>query len=511
MRRSFHLAEAVIYWQKGALTESGGEGMPLLIIREDITRMEVDAIVSAGSAWKQKPNPVGGEEGSIHRKAGLRLLEALRRLGGIRTGAATLTRAYNLRCRYVIHTAGPVWRGGHYGEALLLRSCYLESLKLAAKHDLESIAFPLISTGTYGYPKAEAMQIASEVIREFLQEHDMTVYLVVYDRESFAVSNALFTGVQQFIDQHYVDERQLNRMRNSTTHRAYEKLLYCEVPDLGELLQSVPEERIRAEMLRLQEQKAIRDQIKRECDLPEQVEVELPCMPPEELLFCEQMPIHDVAEREAERVEQTEAELQRGPLWVDDGRTPEEPLRSTGPIRHPAGRMGGIRFGSRLNKRDTNDPPELAPLCQPKPAEKPASQPEAVWSAEKIEKMRKELERALEQLDESFGQMLLRLIDEKGISDPECYHRANVDRKLFNKIKNTPGYKPKKPTAVAFCIALQLDMEQTRALLSRAGYGMSRSNKFDVIIEYFITQGFYDVHAINQILWHHDQLLLGSG
>lgn len=420
--------------------------MPLYIIREDITRMEVDAIVSAGSAWKHKPNPVGGEEGSIHRKAGPGLLDALRRLGGIRTASATLTRAYNLRCRYIIHTAGPVWRGGHHGEELLLRSCYQESLKLAEKQGLESIAFPLISTGTYGYPKAEALNVATSVIREFLQEHDMTVYLVVYDRESFAVSNALFAGVKQFIDQHYVDERMFGRDPGREPRPEWERAL----------------EQRRRELA------ARRALLRQRLDEP-----------------AEELP---VADAEPPRLNQD----------FFASREAEEVVFPTAPLHEPMASHEPLR-----QRREE-------PACPPPGAADRSDDPICRKAPEDMESLQEALAQMLRKLDEGFPQMLLRLIDERGLKDSECYRRANVDRKLFNKIKNTPGYTPKKPTVMAFCIALELNMEQTRELLSRAGYGMSRSNMFDVIVEFFITRRVYDVHTINQVLWHYDQLLLGS-
>ena len=346
----------------------GGTVVPLYIIREDITRMAVDAIVAAGSARPGTPAPTGGVNGGIHKKAGQRLLDALRRLGGVRTGGATLTEGYDLPCRYVIHTAGPVWRGGSYGEEALLRACYREALQLAAVHKLESIAFPLISTGKYGYPKAEALRAATGEIRAFLQSHDMAVYLVVYDREAFRAGSELFDHVEQFIDQQYVDERYVLRNR------------------------------------------------------------------------C-------------------------GQDWAMQMRAPEAP--------RPCGTV------------------ERAPVGRAK-----------TRSAS--------LEQQLCQLDEGFPEMLLRLIDERHMKDSVCYRRANVDRKLFNKIKNTPGYTPKKSTAAAFCIALELDLSASRELLSRAGYALSRSSVFDVIVEYFITRGEHDVDKINQVLFHYDQPLLGS-
>lgn len=369
--------------------------MPLHIIREDITRMKVDAIVAAGSAAPGTPTPTGGVNGSIHRKAGARLIEALRRLGGIRTAGVTLTEGYDLPCRYVIHTAGPVWRGGHAGEETLLRACYREALQLAARRKFESIAFPLISTGKYGYPKAEAMQAATSEIRAFLLQHDMDVYLVVYDREAFRVSSGLFAGVEQFIDQHYVDAHYVARNTR-------------------------------------------------------------------EELWAQNFPAPAAS-------------------W-DDDRADAAPA--------PSAPKQTTDFGAEKAKRQ----------AMPSPCK--AVRPDSG--------IPRGLERQLQQLDEGFAQMLLRLIDEKGMKDSACYRRANVDRKLFSKIKNTPGYTPKKPTAAAFCVALELDMQGSRELLSRAGYALSHANMFDVIVEYFIVKGVYDVDTINQVLFAYDQPLLGS-
>lgn len=352
--------------------------MPLHIIRQDITRMQVDAIVAAGSAKEGTPAPTGGVNGRIHQKAGVRLLTALRRLGGIRTAGATLTPGYELPCRYVIHTAGPVWRGGSYGEATLLRACYQEALTLAEKQKFESIAFPLISTGKYGYPKAEALEIATTVIREFLREHDMTVYLVVYDKEAFRISGERFSGVEQFIDEHYVQRHYIGRNRSEDDWAAM-------------------------------------------------------------------------------------------PTAAPPAPSPVSAKKSAAPTMADA-----MSFAS-----DGDTPPELL--------------------------------RRLHHLDEGFTQMLLRLIDERGMKDSECYRRANVDRKHFSKIRNTPGYTPKKPTVVAFCIALELDLQGSRELLGRAGYALTRASMFDVIVEYFIARGERDVHTINQVLFAYDQPLLGAG
>ena len=348
--------------------------MPLHIIRNDIVTMAVDAIVSAANTELRNG---GGVNGRIHRKAGALFTAACQRLGGCRVGQAVITKGYDLPAKYVIHTVGPVWRGGNQGEEALLRRCYTESLTLAAKKQLETIAFPLISTGQHGYPKEKALPVATGAIRAFLEDHpDMTVYLVVFDRDAFALSSQLFERVEQFVDEAYVDVR-MNDPRWMLSRQA---------------------------------------------------------------MANRPAPMADV--------EQCAPSLPRAP--------------------HPQA---------------------------PRPVEQVDAPPG--------------LEQMLARMDEGFSQTLLRLIDERGMKDADCYKRANIDRKHFSKIRSNPAYQPKKTTAVALAIALRLSLEETRLFIGRAGHALSRASVFDVIVEFFISNGLYDIDQINQVLWAYDMPTLG--
>ena len=329
--------------------------MPLIIVRNDITKMSVDAIVNAA---KESLLGGGGVDGCIHRAAGPELLAECRRLGGCKTGEAKITGAYRLPCRYIIHTVGPVWNGGKYGEREQLASCYRTSLALAKERGCETVAFPLISSGVLGYPKDQALRVAVDTISEFLAENDMTVYIVIFDRAAYQIGNKLFADIAAYIDDHYVDT-------------------------------------------------------------------------------------HTDSRRERMR------------------------------------RMGIVESRMLTAYEDA---------------------PMAVGG----------LDEALAHLDTGFSETLLKLIDRSGKKDAEVYKKANVNRKLFSKIRNNPGYKPSKSTAIAFAIALELNLDETRDLIARAGYALSASSKFDVIIEYFIMQRDYDIFKINEALFAFDQSLLGA-
>ena len=350
--------------------------MPFEIVRNDITNMRVDAIVNTAN-----PRPVIGlgVDSAIHEKAGPQLLAARQEIGDISCGCAAITPAFGLDAKYVTHTVGPVWDGGRCGEETLLRNCYDNSLKLALAHGCESIAFPLISAGNYGFPKDKALQIAISAFSEFLLEHEMQIYLVVFDRKAFKLTEQLFQGVASYIDQNYVDSR--------------EQAVY----GVGSGIR--------------------RNRIRRRRDME----------------ICESAVLH-------------------------------ESLPCT---------------------------PIATPNAEPKP--KAAS-----------------LEDMLKQADAGFPETLLKLIDQTGKKDSEIYKKALLTKQHFSKIRNNPNYKPTKPTAIALALALELDLEATKDLIGRAGYALTNSSKFDLIIRYFIEQGNYNVVEINIALYEFDQILLGN-
>ena len=321
--------------------------MPFIIVRQDITKMNVDAIVNAANTGLRMG---GGVCGAIFNAAGAQKLQrACDQLGPIRTGEAVITPGFALPAKYVIHAVGPVYHEWSRAQAAaLLRSAYTRSLELAAEHGCASIAFPLISSGIYGYPKDAALREATAAITEFLAEQELDVYLAVFDRSSFQVSRQLLGQVDSYIDQHYVD-----------THH----------------------------MLR------------------------------------------------------------------------------------------------RSSWEMASAPPPLAAAP---------------------------LDDLLTQMDAPFADTLFRLIDSKGKTDVEVYKKANIDRKLFSKIRSVQGYTPKKPTILALAIALELTLAETDDLLERAGYALSHASKFDVIVEYFIVNGQYNIYDINQVLFAYDQPLLGA-
>lgn len=325
--------------------------MPLKIIRQDITKIKCDAIVNPTDP---KYSHGGGVDEAIHTAAGEELSRACLAQKPLGVGEAVMTPAFALPCRHVIHTVGPRWLGGSCDEEALLRTCYKAVLALAESHNCRSLAIPLIASGTFGFPKDRVLKIAVDVIGDFLLSHDMLVYIVVYDKSAYAISEKLFSDVISFL----------------------------------------------------------------------------------------------------------------GDACVDN------------------------EFGNLPKCSDTDFDAPMMCQCAPIGA--------------------KTLEDMLREMGRGFAETLFSYIDQKGMTDVECYKRANVDKKTFSKIKCNKNYKPSKITALSFAIALRLNLEETTHLLNTIGMSLSRSSKFDVIIEYFITTGNYkNIFDVNETLYQFDQVTLG--
>lgn len=336
--------------------------MPLLIVHDDITKLEVDAIVNAAN---RELKMGGGVCGAIFRAAGpSELQDACNHLSPIKTGEAVLTPGFNLPAKNVIHAVGPIYDVNKKVESKEnLSNAYMNSLKLAKDHDFESIAFPLISSGIYGYPKVEALEVATQTIKDFLNKHDLDVYLVIHDRETFEISKSLLKEVSDYID----NRLNIIPVSEEISRFEYEKHLESYAPQ------------------EFQIERKIKDEI-------------------------------------------------------------------------------------------------TAPS----------------------------LEDFISNIDDGFSKTLLKLIDSKEMTDVEVYKRANIDRRLFSKIRSDKNYSPSKRTAIALSIALNLSLSETNHLLGLAGFALSPSNVFDIIIEYFIVNEKYDIFEINEVLFKYDQPLLGS-
>ena len=320
-----------------------------------------------------------GVDGAIHKAAGPELLAECRTLGGCEVGSVKVTAAYRLPCKYIIHAAVPRWQGGKAGEREKLASCYRAALAAAKEKKCESVAFPLLSSGLFAYPKDEALQVAVTTIADFLFANEMMVYLVVFDKGSYLSGKKLFKDIAEYIDDNYAEER---------FEEEYAGL------------------------------------IKR---------------------------------------------------------------YSVGTYRSRRSYLPGdaARWDERACLKEGE-------------------------SGEKEKGRSSSLAAAVGRLDESFSQMLLRKIDERGLTDAQCYKKANISRQLFSKIRSDRFYRPGKPTVLAFAVALELSLAETKELLLKAGFALSRSNKFDIIAEYFISRGNYNIYEINEALFAFDQALLGG-
>ena len=438
--------------------------MPFQIIRNDITKVAADAIVNTAN-----PDPVydSGTDGAIYEAAGAEeLLAERKKIGVIERGEVAVTPAFKLEAKYIIHTVGPAWEGGSNGEFEVLKNCYHNSLVKALELGCESIAFPLIATGVYGFPKDKALQTAISVFSEFLSDHEMQIILVVFDQKSFEVSGQIFTGIDAFIDENYVSEH------------------IDEEYGGGDAISHASERRRRKFGLSsLFSRRSVKD----------------------ESVGSLRQDLYGAAESVSHKApsgkESSDLSMEEEDQCEAADESCDEPVAADRFMGVAAVMARPVEEGSEKSVAADFFMDAAASVCM-------NAAPQAGIAPQAAHK--KTLDEVVSHLSETWQESLFRLIDEKGYSDVAVYKNANVDRKLFSKIRSNKDYQPKKITAVAFALALNLNLDDTKDFLRKAGFALSESNLFDVIIEYFIENEVYDIYTINIALFDHDQPTIGA-
>lgn len=345
--------------------------MSFRVVRNDITKIDVEAIVNTANP---RATVGAGCDKAVYKAAGHSKLLKYRQehIGEIAEGDVFITPGFGLKAKYIIHVVSPRFVNGQSGEEEKLRSCYRKSLDIADSYGIISIAFPLISTGSFGYLKEEGLMIAADEINRFLDDHDMEVYLVVFDKDLARIGRRRFGDIDEYISERYVDA--------------------VEEAEIGSLPYG----------------ESIKSQI--ECD------------------------------------------------------------------------NASIRNAS-LHDEFVLSRPKL----------------NAIGPDENLT----DLDERIKHVDDTFSEYLMYKIQEKGLKNSEVYKKALVDKKIFSKIKNNPDYHPNKLTAMCLCVGAQLNIDEAKDLLLRAGYGFSPCDKTDIIFEYFIENGYYDMIDLDIQLEEH--------
>ena len=362
--------------------------MPFEILRADITKLDrrVDAIVNTAN-----PRPVIGDgtDTAIHAAAGPQLLQAREKIGPIARGEAAVTKAYGLNARYVIHAVGPSWVDGSQGEEDTLRRTYDAALARIREKHCRSAAFPLLAAGSYGFPRDRALKIAIAAFTDFLPKYPMQLYLVVFNKEAFRISEQLFANVQSYIDDHYAREQELWERPNYGFGSSFGG--FVTNPERAASEREVSFDSVNA--------------------APTPPYGSNSCMAPQYNGFT----------------------LQAAPA-----------------------------FSQARTKHQT-------------------------------------LEERLKNRGETFSEATLRIIDEHGWKDSEVYNRVFMDRRLFSKLRRK-DYRPGRETAILMAFALRLNADEARDYIGLAGYTFSSGSKADIIVEYFLQAGNYDVIELDAAL-----------
>ena len=404
--------------------------MALKIVRNDITRMDCDAVVNTANEY-----PVVGRgcDTAIYQAAGYDELLAYRKehIGRVREGDVFLTPGFSLPARYIIHAVSPAYHGGDWGEERKLRSCYRKSLELARREGFKSIAFPLIATGSFHYPKEAGMRIAVDEINVALMQYPMDVYLVVFDEQATELGKKIDPELRSYIDRNYVAVRHEEEVFASAMHDA-----------------AILDEELRSER--------IRDE--------------------EHYLNAGFRRVDEDMLDEAFRMEKAAAPLEkakkrRPAFGLSLPRKREESAPSSLPRR-------------REESAKSAAPAAGSAMPAPKQSEEPADFYDGHES---------KLAERMSYLSDTFSEYLLYLIQSKGLTNAEVYKSAIVDKKVFSKIKNDKYAHPQKITALCLCVGARLNIDEARDLLARAGYALSPSSKTDVIFSYFIENEIYDM------------------
>ncbi len=431
--------------------------MPFKIVRNDITQMTTDAIVNTANTH---PTVGPGCDRAVYKAAGYSKLLEYRaaHIGEVPEGEAFITPGFNLKAKYIIHAVSPLFKDGSQGEEIKLRACYRNSLAIAAREKLKSIAFPLISTGSFGYPREEGMRIAIDEIHSFLLTHEMMIYLVVFNEKATAMGRSIDPELEAYIDQNYVSEKEEEEYgrvarQDSRPGFGYDREEYDRTA------------RERAEYSSAVDQTAKSEKSRRKVKRP--------------------------AEKyeEASRIEMPHAE-DAAPGIPREKKPSKASLRKAEP---PVDFVGKLRpIEGLASKKLTLDEPFGTAMS--------IDEEDAAY-----EELERKLANRMEHLSDTFQEYLFFLIGQKGLKNSDVYKASIVDKKVFSKIKNNRNYHPQKNTALRLCIGAHLNLDEATDLLQRAGYALSPCDKTDVIFKFYIENEYYDIIGLDIALEEYGQ------